>query len=282
MNNPRKPWLAVILTFFSIGLGHIYNGEAQKGISLFFLGYLFLGVLLVFSLLYPPVGPIVGILVGLLFVLYCLYDSYQIAKRKKTQFTLKKYNRWYLYIVFWLIGGVVFGNIIELTLKANLAQAYKIPSGAMLNTLQIGDNIICNKLIYKTSDPKRGDVVIFPYPKDPSIDYAKRIIGLPGERIEIKEKTVLINGLPVSEPYTVHTTDLTLSSSVSPRDNMPKTEIPSGKYFLMGDNRDNSSDSRFWGFVDGSTIKGKVIYTYWSWDSKNSKVRWSRIGKDIE
>lgn len=281
MNKPRKPWLAALLTFFTIGIGHVYCGMALRGIILFLIGVFFFGVFLSFSLLFPPVGPILGIIIGLLFGIYCVIDAYKIAKESNSQYTLKNYNRWYVYLLCWLIGSVAIGNLVQMSIKANVVEAFKIPSGAMLNTLQIGDRIICNKLAYKTSETKRGDVVIFPFPKDPAVKYVERVIGLPGELIEIKNKKVFINGNLLNEPYAINTTSTILSAETSPRDNVDPIEIPENQLFLMGDNRDNSYDSRFWGFVNKSEIKGKVIYAYWSWNSKETRVRWSRIGKEF-
>ena len=281
MNKPRKPWLAALLTFFTIGIGHVYCGRALRGIILFLVGVFIFGAFLSFSLLFPPVSPILGIVISLLFGIYCVIDSYKIAKESNSQYTLKNYNRWYVYLLCWLIGSVVIGNLVQMSIKANVVEAFKIPSGAMLNTLQIGDHIICNKLVYKISETKRGDIVIFPFPQDPAVQYVKRVIGLPGELIEIKNKKIFINGNLLNEPYAINITSTILSAGESPRDNMGPIEIPDNQLFLMGDNRDNSYDSRFWGFVNKSEIKGKVIYVYWSWNSKETSVRWSRIGKEF-
>jgi len=282
MNKPRKPWLAVLLTFITTGLGHVYSGKAQRGVVLFLLGQLFLGAILSFLLAYSLAGLIIGVVVFILYFIYCTIDVYIIAKENIFNYALKKYNRWYVYLFVWIFCSLFIGNLMQMAVKANVAQSFHIPSGAMLNTLQIGDYIICNKFIYKTTEPKRGDIVIFPYPKDPLVIYVKRVIGLPGESIEIKNKNVFINGALLSEPYAIHITETILSPGTSPRDNFGPIEIPNNELFLMGDNRDNSFDSRFWGLVNTAEVKGKVIYAYWSWNSKDSSIRFDRIGKEIK
>lgn len=177
---------------------------------------------------------------------------------------------------------VIIQPIVEGFVKSNIAQAFKAPSGAMLDSLQIGDHIICNKLLYKNVEVTRGDIIVFPFPKDRSISYIKRVVGLAGETIEIRNKQVFINGKLLEEPYTITTSDKIFSSETSPRDNFGPVDIPIDHVFVMGDNRDNSYDSRFWGYIQGSDIQGKAIYTYWSWNSDNNSVRWERISKEIK
>ncbi|MGE4558327.1 MAG: signal peptidase I [Desulfovibrionaceae bacterium] len=178
--------------------------------------------------------------------------------------------------------------ILAFVIRSFVVQAFKIPSGSMLQTLQIGDHLLVNKFIYglklpftdiimiPVSDPKFQDIIVFEYPEDPSKDFIKRVIGTPGDTISIKDKVVYRNGKSLNEPYTQHT-----SSNIIPiRDNMAEITVPTGKYFVMGDNRDNSHDSRFWGFVDRDTIKGKAWIIYWSWTSPFD-IRWGNIGKLI-
>lgn len=152
----------------------------------------------------------------------------------------------------------------------------------MMQTLLIGDHIIADKLIYKTSEPRRGDIVIFPFPEDPSKDFIKRLIALSGETIEIIDKKIFINGNLLIEPYVTHTDKRFIPKDLQPRDNFGPTTIPDDSVFVMGDNRDNSYDSRFYGFVKKSSIKGKAIIIYWSWDNEAFGVRWNRIGTKIK
>lgn len=186
--------------------------------------------------------------------------------------------------------ALIVALVIALTIRAFVVQAFKIPSGSMLDTLQIGDHLLASKFaygvkipftgkyLYKGEDPQRGDVIIFPYPNDPEVDYIKRVIGVPGDVIEVRDKRLYRNGKPVKEDYVVHTDP---DGVELVRDNYGPVTVPPEKYFVMGDNRDNSLDSRFWGFVDRDSIKAKAWRIYWSWGDL-SDIRWDRIGKKIE
>lgn len=164
-------------------------------------------------------------------------------------------------------------------IKANLVQAYKIPSGGMIPTLFIGDHLLANKFIYKTTDPKRGDIIIFPYPEYPSKDFVKRLIAVEGDVIELRDKRLYLNGKEQVEPYIINSDN---EIGKDTRDNYGPVTVPPGKLFFMGDNRDRSYDSRFYGFVSKNSIKGKTLSLYWSWDRDNHKVRWDRIGMLIK
>ncbi|MCD6423622.1 MAG: signal peptidase I [Elusimicrobia bacterium] len=156
-----------------------------------------------------------------------------------------------------------------------LLQAFKIPSGSMEDTLLIGDHLFAVKFIYgwkipftkktylKFSTPKRGDIVIFKFPINPKKDFVKRCIGLPGETVEIKNKKVYINGKPLKEPYVVFKEGNILPRELSPRDNWGPVKIPENNFFVMGDNRDRSQDSRFWGFLERHYLRGKAFFIYW-------------------
>ena len=152
----------------------------------------------------------------------------------------------------------------------------------MKQTLQIGDHIIADKFTYKKSEPKRGDIVTLPFPDDPSKDFIKRVVALGGETIEIVDKQVIINGNMLQEPYVVHSDSKIFPKDLQPRDNFGPIKVPDDSLFVMGDNRDQSYDSRFLGFVRKPSVKGKAISIYWSWDKKTSSVRWNRIGHKIQ
>lgn len=183
--------------------------------------------------------------------------------------------------------------LLALFIRTFLVQAFKIPSGSMLETLQIGDHILVNKLRYgvripilgkrivKFSDPRRGDVIVFVYPVDPSKDFIKRVIGEPGDTVEVKHKQVLINGEKIEDPYGQFVEGSGEGSRLTPRDNFGPVTVPSDQVFVMGDNRDRSYDSRFWGFVPLDDVRGKAFVIYWSWDGEDRWVRWERIGDMI-
>jgi signal peptidase I len=190
--------------------------------------------------------------------------------------------------------SIIIAIILALIIRTFLVQAFKIPSGSMEDTLAIGDHILVNKFIYGTKipfadkrilkirDPRRGDVIVFEYPEDPSKDFIKRVIGTPGDVIEEKDKKVYINGQPYVNPHEVHKEADLIPREQNPRDNFGPVKVPENSYFVMGDNRDRSYDSRFWGFVKNSKIKGLAFIKYWSWDSTRLRVRWGSIGKLIE
>ena len=189
--------------------------------------------------------------------------------------------------------SIIIAVILALIIRAFVVQAFKIPSGSMEDTLAIGDHILVNKFIYgskipftdkriwKIRDPKRGDVIVFEYPEDPSKDFIKRVIGTPGDVIEERDKKVYVNGKPYVNPHEVHKETDLIPREQNPRDSFGPVTVPADSYFVMGDNRDRSYDSRFWGFVKNSKIKGLAFIKYWSWDSANFRVRWGSIGKTI-
>lgn len=165
--------------------------------------------------------------------------------------------------------------IIAIVIRTFIIQAFRIPTSSMEDNLLIGDHIIANKFIYgsyipwkdghilKFTEPKRGDVVIFRYPENPKLMFIKRCIGLPGDVLEIKDKVVWINGKKLDEPYVFHKDFKTYPSYLTARDNYGPFTVPAGTYFLMGDNRDNSSDSRFWGPLPEKYLRGKAWLVYW-------------------
>jgi signal peptidase I len=189
--------------------------------------------------------------------------------------------------------SIVIAVILALFVRTWVVQAFKIPTGSMENNLLIGDHLLVNKFVFAPTlgkvehallpirDIRRGDVVVFKYPDEPDRDFIKRVIGLPGETIEMKAKKIYINGQPLDEPY-VHflepVGDAQEVISYDLRENYPKTVVPPDFYFVMGDNRDNSQDSRYWGFVKREKIRGKAFMIYWSWNGDRHWLRWRRLG----
>jgi len=183
----------------------------------------------------------------------------------------------------WLIEFIVIIAVF-LIIRTFFVQAFNIPSGSMKPTLLVGDFILVNKLVYRFTEPRRGDIVVFKWPLNPKIDFIKRIIGMPGDTIEIRGHRVFINGkeLPLKlvgkdkdGEYERLIYEETLPNGVKhlialyknppvPRVNLPPTKIPENAYFVMGDNRDNSEDSRYWGFLYRDNIVGKAFVIYFS------------------
>jgi signal peptidase I len=202
--------------------------------------------------------------------------------------------------------AILIALLAALFLRAFVVQAFKIPSGSMIPTLQIGDHILVNKMAYgirapdinwlpfvgcddlfQGSDvvewdtPKRGDVVVFVYPRDRCKDFIKRVIGVPGDTVEIRNKRVYINGKPVKDEHAYYD-DPHIEHGVNRiRDNFGPVRVPPNHIFVMGDNRDRSYDSRFWGFVPIKDVRGRAFIKYFSWDSDDSKPRWTSIGNLI-
>ncbi len=187
--------------------------------------------------------------------------------------------------------AIIIAILIALFIRTFVVQAFKIPSGSMKPTLLVGDHLLVNKFVYgvkipflrKTlipvDNPERGDIVVFIYPVDRSKDFIKRVVGVAGDTIAIKNKRIYINGSPSDDGHGVHTDSLIFPGSLQPRDNFGPVTVPPGHLFVMGDNRDESYDSRFWGFVELRDVLGKAFIIYWSWDRENSDVRWKRMGR---
>ncbi len=178
--------------------------------------------------------------------------------------------------------SIVIAVILALFVRTWVVQAFKIPTGSMENNLLIGDHLLVNKFslgpttsrleraVLPVREIHRGDVVVFKYPDEPSRDFIKRVIGLPGETVELRAKKVYIDGQPLDEPY-VHflepASDAQEITSFDVRERYAPVRVPENKYFVMGDNRDNSQDSRYWGFLPREYIKGRALMIYWSYES---------------
>jgi signal peptidase I len=178
--------------------------------------------------------------------------------------------------------SIVIAVILALFVRTWVFQAFKIPTGSMENNLLIGDHLLVNKFVFSPAvsgferallprrDVRRGDIVVFKYPDEPERDFIKRVIGLPGDTLELRNKKVYVNGQALDEPY-VHflegTSPLSEVTSIDVRERYGPVKVPDGQYFVMGDNRDNSQDSRYWGFLPRSYIKGRALMIYWSYES---------------
>ena len=194
------------------------------------------------------------------------------------------------------IESIVVAALIALVVRSFVIQAYKIPSGSMEPTLLVGDHLLVNRmsyvikmpftdtLLFATGKPARGDIIVFRYPEDPSKDYIKRVIATEGEKVEIRNKVIYVNGNKMQDPWGRFRPDPGSRSFIPfvDKDNMNPAVVPKDSYFVMGDNRDNSLDSRYWGYVNKKHLVGKALIIYFSWDSNAMNVlqyvRWSRIG----
>lgn len=187
--------------------------------------------------------------------------------------------------------AIILALILALFIRTFVVQAFKIPSPSMVPTLLVGDHILVNKFLFgfrvpfadgkiiAIREPERGDVIVFRYPRDRKLDFIKRCVAVGGETVEVREKQVFINGEAVEFEQAVF---LDEGSLLTGRDTFGPVTVPDGKVFVMGDNRDNSNDSRFWGYVDLKDVKGKAMVIYWSWNKAKKWPRFARIGDGID
>ncbi|ULA65185.1 MAG: Signal peptidase I [Nitrospira sp.] len=208
--------------------------------------------------------------------------------------------------------AIIVAMLLAFAIRVFVVQAFKIPSGSMIPTLLIGDHILVSKLSYGVQwpadcklqwnfppincytstnvmpfgKPQRGDVIVFRFPEDEEKDFIKRIVGTPGDTVQIRNKQILVNGQLLDDrAFTQRIDPGIIDSTVNPRDNFGPVTVPEGSYFVMGDNRDQSLDSRFWGYVREEKIRGKAFRIYWSWSGQGEWtewVRWDRFGKAIQ
>ena len=192
---------------------------------------------------------------------------------------------------------IVIAVLIALFIRTFIIQAFKIPSSSMEPTLLVGDHILVSKFIYgikipftdtrlfQLNKPKRGDVVVFIFPKDPSKDFIKRVIGVGGEKVEIIRNKIYINDKLIDDPWGYFSERSDWTRYLQPMERYGPKIIPKDSLFVLGDNRDNSQDSRFWDFVNVNAVKGKAIIIYFSWNGSTenllNKIRWGRFGKLI-
>ena len=173
---------------------------------------------------------------------------------------------------------IVISVILALFVRTFVVQAFRIPSGSMEDTLLVGDFLLVSKILYWFTDPKPGDIVVFKYPLDPSRDFIKRCVAVEGQTVEIRDKELLVDGQRISlPPQGKHVDSRTYPLSSNQRDNLGPITVPPGHVFVLGDNRDNSRDSRYWGFLNEKLIKGKAIILYWSWQRENQDPQLAKL-----
>ena len=218
-------------------------------------------------------------------------ESARVATKTKsrratrTKSTLREY-----------VEAIVLAVLLTVVIRGLVVQAFRIPTGSMEDTLLVGDFLYVNKLVYGSEidiglaghrlvyyrfpairQPHRGDVIVFRYPDDPSRDFIKRCVAVEGQTIEIKNKSLYVNDTLQREPYVKHSDERILPREISARDNFGPFVVPKGHIFMMGDNRDNSHDSRFWGPLPLNLVKGKAMILYWSWEAERSMPRFNRL-----
>jgi len=174
------------------------------------------------------------------------------------------------------IEAILIALVIAVILRVFVVQAYRVESGSMENTLQVGDFLFVNKYIYHFDEPAPGDIIVFEYPLNPTKDYIKRVVATEGQTVEVIAKNVYVDGNLVSEPVEAkHIDQRLIPAELSTRDFFGPKQVPPGQLFVLGDNRDDSKDSRFWGFVDKKAVKGRAFFTYFSWKPDRNAPKWT-------
>jgi signal peptidase I len=198
------------------------------------------------------------------------------------------------------VEAIVLAVVLTVVVRGLVVQAFRIPTGSMEDTLLAGDFLFVNKMIYGSeidvavagqqlvyyrfpaiAEPKPGDIIVFRYPDDPSRDFIKRCVAVGGQTVEIRDKVLYVDGRAREEPFAVHKDPRVLPRATSPRDNFGPYAVPQGHLFMMGDNRDNSHDSRFWGALPRKLVKGKAMFLYWSWDADRRLPRFDRLLRPV-
>ena len=269
--------VAFLLSLIQPGAGHFLLGSFRRG-TIWAVGVAAVGLAFLFAL---PVG--------LLAIALALAVSIigRVAGAIDTATLAVSSPRWVVVLAGWgalIVGGLVMNPLGD-AYRIHYAQAFTIPSGAMMDTLLVGDYILVDKSIYRTKDPQRGDIIVFRYPRDERRDFIKRIVGTPGDVVSVRGRQVVLNGTVLDEPYVRRVEsapgnagDTTFCGYAYGCD---PTTVPPDSHFVMGDSRDNSQDSRYWGFVKREKIKGKAIVIYWSWDGDQHWLRGWRLGRPI-
>ena len=289
----RKMWVAIVLHILITGLGQYYNGKFKRAVVFFLLsGFIFTFSIIIIYYSENFFVLVSGLIAASLFWIYVLIDTAKVTKHNKLSYIPSKYNdSWQKYagmIITMAAISILLGHINDML----WVESYKMPSSSMENTLLVGDYLISKK--YSYDQIENDDLVIFKYPLDPEISYIKRCVAKAGQTIEIIDKKLYVDGAFVPLPENCKRKNSTIIPGnnhsrwgIGIRDNMPLLEIPDGNLFVLGDNRDNSSDSRFWGFVDEKHVIGKAMFIHFSWNpDKNisffNRIRWARIGLKLE
>ena len=294
----RRWWIAGLFSYLVPGLGQVYNGQATKGLFYNFLITLWGGVVFsfVFHMMKQSITPInIALLFVILFIslmahLFIIFEAIKTSRRRRMEDGLKAYNRWTIYLAVIVISLTVDYSVSN-AVKENIIKPFRIPTGSMEPTLLNGDFLLSNQVYYSGTNPTRGEVVIMKYPENEKINYIKRIIGMPGDTLEIRDKMFYIDNQQIDEPYIKITDAENIRQPSVLRDNYGPVIVSSDEYFVMGDYRDNSLDSRDWGMVKRHQIIGKPVFIYWSWDGKIpawnvfrklASIRFGRIGHIIQ
>lgn len=297
---PRRTGIAFLLGVLAPGLGHVYAGAmARAFLALaFLLALLPVGVMIRVLLDFSPTSVIAGFVVFLLLVLLIPLDAALTARRRRNR-PPGRWNRVWFYVVWAVLSSLVFDTVGRWELERFWFRNFKIPSGAMMDTLLIGDYIFGDMRKGKLFPIQRGDIVIFLNPHEPATTFIKRVVGLPGETVELREGLLYIDGDHVAEPYVNE--DYRIRD---PKRQFGPIRVREGHFFVLGDHRNMSADSRYWGQVPRANLKGRARSIWWSYQDPAGVVfgstrdrlahwirgpvrvvkfsRWERMGRSLE
>lgn len=286
-----------LLSLWSPGLGHVYLGAWRR--ALVIAASILLALAAIGWLFTSPARPRLTIGLGL-GIYACLLaaatlDAVRTARRTGGP-TADARRRWLLCVLFYL-GLTGLGALEATAIRAFWAQAFRVPTGSMEPTLLVGDCFFVDKRAYRRREPRRGEVVVFRHPRDPRQTYVERLVGLPGDSVEVRDNVLTVNGVrftsdllpgaeaqpsnvrgPVRRETLGGQAYLVLDIPTRPRRDLPAVRVPEGLYLVLGDNRNNSADSRFWGGVTRDALIGPVTHVYYSHDQETGRIRWRRVG----
>ena len=273
----RRPWLAGLLSVFLPGIVHVYLGYARRGVLAYVLvlaaGVLVIGVQV--AVVMWPSRPVViggmalgfGVFLGL--IVLVARDAHRLAREAS-----RPRRRGAALLL--LTAALVLSEVLVEPVSRSLVRAFKTPSASMAPALMVGDHVLADMRTFGSRQPGAGDIVVLIHPKDPKQEFIKRVVAVARQTVEMRELKLYVDGTPVDEPFAVYRLGGTpLSRRVGP------LTVPEGTVFVLGDNRDESADSRIWGPVPIANVTGLVRVIYWSWDRETGSVRWSRVGRPV-
>lgn len=270
----RRVW-AALLSLVLPGAGHFLLGAFRRGAA-WAVGLAVLQLLLLFATLASPVIAIV--------LRTAVFGLGRVATAIDAAKLVIPRPSWRTVLLAWVALWVLFnGHVcIAIYYKTHYAETFAMRSSSMQPTLLVGDSILVDKSAYRDRTPQRGDLVVFLLPPDERHNFIHRVIGLPGEQILLRGNQVFVDGRPLQESYvSVNRSAIAPPARCAYGYGCEPTTVPRDSYFVMGDNRDNSYDSRYWGFVRREKIKGRAVTVYWSWDTERRRPRFDRIGHSL-
>jgi signal peptidase I len=277
----NRPWLAGLLQIMAPGLGNLYSGRPLRGLILHVAVQCIVLFLALALLWLPwPLNLLIPAAAAIVVTVFVVFDGVRCARAAGPDFPLARYKRWHVYILVFAVLAVVAAPehvLVGSPTRAYVIQAFPAHTPSMEPALMAGDHVVTDKSTYAFSEPKRGDIAVYRAMEFSQRISMGRIVGMPGETIEIRNRVVFVNGSKVDEPYVQFLRPPT--GETLPGQSVAPTVIPADAYFLLGDNRENSMDSRFIGPVQRQQLLGKAKTIYFSSDPETHKPRWNRIGK---